>query len=128
MQPNDTKYNNIQQESFENIRIDHNRRKVLKFGNLKCEREKRNFINEARHSLRTCTIIPSLKNAFEDCVSEPIKKANLLNYRLSKLGTNLGARNNFTDFLGDQDFTNIETFRFQLIGLFKCKTFLKQLN
>ena len=61
-------------------------------------------------------------------VSERPKKTNLLNYRFSKQGDYLGARKNFTDFLDDQDFTNIETFRFQPICLFKDKTILEQLN
>ena len=56
------------------------------------------------------------------------KKANLLNYRFSKLGDYLGDSKNFADFLDDQNFTNIKTFRFQPIILLKCKTFLKQLN
>ena len=73
MQPNDTKYHDIQCEIIENIRNDRNKRNILNFGNLKSEREKWNFIKEARTSRRTCTVIPLLKIAFGDCVSEPKK-------------------------------------------------------
>ena len=44
------------------------------------------------------------------------------------MGEYLGDSKNFTDFFDNQEFTNIKTFRFQPISLFKCKTFLKQLN
>ena len=128
MQPNDTKYHDIQKELIETIRNDRIKQNIIKSGNLKNEREKWNFIFEARNSRRTCSVIPSLKNASGDCVSEPRKKPNLLNYRFSKLGDYLGDSKNFTDFLDDLEFTNIRTFRFQPINLFKCKTFLKEIN
>ena len=73
MQPNDTKYRDIKKEFIENIRNDRNKRNILNIGNLKSEREKWNFINEARNPRRTCTVIPSLQSAFGDCVSEPEK-------------------------------------------------------
>ena len=74
MQPNDTKYHDKQNNLFENIRNDRNNRNILIFDTLKIEREKWNFITEARNSRGTCTVIPSMKNAFGYRVSEPIKK------------------------------------------------------
>ena len=40
MQPNDTKYHDIQKELIENIRNDRIKQNILKFGNLKYEKEK----------------------------------------------------------------------------------------
>ena len=40
MQPNDTKYHDIQKELIENIRNDRIKQNILKFGNLKSEKEK----------------------------------------------------------------------------------------
>ena len=74
MERNDTKYHDIQKELIENIRKDRNKRNILNIWNLKSERESWNFLNEARNSRRTCTVIPLLKNAFGDWVPEPKKR------------------------------------------------------
>ena len=107
MQPNDTKYHDVQSRLIESKRIDGSKRNNLNFGNLKSEREKWNFINKARNFRQTCTVIHTLKNAFGDCVSEPMKSPKLANYRFSKVGEYLSARNNLTYFLDDQEFTNL---------------------
>ena len=56
---------------------------------------------------------------FLEIVFLSAKKANLLNYRFSKLGDYLGESKSFTDFPDDQDFTNVKTSRFQTITIFK---------
>ena len=45
-----------------------------------------NLINEVRNKSRTGTKILSLKNCFEDVITDSKKIANLLNYKFSKLG------------------------------------------
>ena len=67
MNPNDLKYEDIQQQFIRNLNLDRDENKSKYFLELTNEREKWNFINEARNSLRTKTVIPSLKNVFGDC-------------------------------------------------------------
>ena len=69
------------------------------------EREKWNFINEARNSLRTKTVIPSLKIVFGDYVTDQQEVANLLSYRFSKL----------RGFIGQWKFSKEETFNISSI-------------
>ena len=66
MQPNDTKYHDIQKEFIENKKYDRSKQYIFNFGKQKIERDKWNFINEARTSRRPCTVFPSLKFAFGD--------------------------------------------------------------
>ena len=49
-------------------------------------RKRWNLMNEIRNSTRTRNHIYSLKNVFNNYVTEPKKIANLLNYRFSQLG------------------------------------------
>ena len=86
-------------------------------------------MNEARNSLRTKTVIPSLENVFGDYVTDQKKVANLLNYRFSKLG----------DFIGQWKFFKEETFNISLIPnlakfgfhpitLYECKKIVRSSN
>ena len=93
------------------------------------EREKWNFINEARNSLRTKTVIPSLKIVFGDYVTDQQEVANLLSYRFSKL----------RGFIGQWKFSKEETFNissipnsakfgFHPITLYERKKIVRSLN
>ena len=62
------------------------------FQNLTSEKDKWNFINEARNAHRTKTHISSLRNSFGDLITDPKRIANLLNYRFSKLGDYAGKK------------------------------------
>ena len=53
MNPNDLKYEDIQQQFIRNLNLDRDENKSKYFLELTNEREKWNFINEARNSLRT---------------------------------------------------------------------------
>ena len=90
MNPNDLNYEDIQQQFFRNLNSDRDENKSKYFLELTTEREEWNFINEARDSLRTKTVILSLKNDFGDIVTDQKKVANLLRYRFSNLGDFIG--------------------------------------
>ena len=83
------KFNRISLKKINENRFAHN---FNTFKNLKTEREKWNFINEARNSKKSKTKISSLKNVFGDIYTDQNKIVNLLNYRFSKLGDYLGSK------------------------------------
>ena len=74
------KFNRISVKKINGNRSAHN---ANTFKNLKTEREKRNFINEARNSKKSKTDISSLKNVFGDIYTDQNNIVNLLNYRFS---------------------------------------------
>ena len=55
-------------------------------------------INEARNAERTETHISSLRNSFSDSKTDPMRIANLITYRFSKLG----------DYCGEKTLTKTE--------------------
>ena len=83
---------------------------------------------EARSSLKTKTIISSLKNVFGETVLDQTKIANLLNYRFSKLGDYLGGIRTFSEERIDGATEHKSKFKFYPIRIFECTTIVKQLN
>ena len=60
------------------------------------------FLSEARSTLKTKTKISSLKNVFGETILNQTKRANLQNYRFSKLGDYLGGIRTFTEEFIDE--------------------------
>ena len=90
-------------------------------------RKRWNLMNEIRNSTRTRNHIYSLKNVFNDYVTEPKKIANLLNYRFSKLRTFIlqdETCENIEDFAG----RSAKTFSIRCITEFECLQCIKKLN
>ena len=104
MNPSDAKYKLFQ--TVESLNSDRNDYLKNDFADLTNDREKWNFINEARKSLKTKTIISSLKNVFGETVLDQTKIANLLNYRFSKLGDHLGGIRTSSEELIDSSIRN----------------------
>ena len=98
------------------------------FKNLKTEREKWNFINEARNSKKSKTEISSLKNVFGDIYTDQNKIVNLLNYRFSKLGDYLGSKQ--IPYRSSKEIVMSKSlmFEFEPISIYTCKKFLKELH
>ena len=128
MNPSDAKYKLFQSNFIESLNSDRNDYLTNVFADLSNDREKWNFINEARKSLKTKTIISSLKNVFGETVLDQTKIANLLNYRFSKLGDYLGGIRTFSEELIDGAIRNKTTFKFNPITLFECKQIVRQLK
>ena len=128
MNPSDAKYKLFQSNFIENLNSDRNDYLTNVFADLSNDREKWNFINEARNSLKNKTIISSLKNVFGATVLDQTKIANLLNYRFSKLGDYLGGIKTFSEELIDGAIKIKTKFKFTLITLFECKQIVRQLK
>ena len=128
LHPDDTSYNLLQQSFCENLsenRLSHN---TSIFKQLQSDRQKWNFINEARNSKRRKTEIVSLKNSFGDIITDQKKIVNLRKYRFSKLRDYIGSKQKT---FGEENEARVEanvTFKFQPITLFTCKNFLKNLT
>ena len=128
MHPDDISYNLIQQNFCEKLNENRLSHKTNIFKQLQSDRQKWNFINEARNSRRCKTEIVSLKNSFGDIITDQKKIVNLLNYRFSKLGDYIGSKQKtFDDEIETRVKANV-TFNFQPITLFTCKKFVKELN
>ena len=88
-------------------------------------RKQWNLINEVRNISRTGTKILSLKNCFEDVITDSKKIANLLNYKFSKLGEFLlnkpTIKQNFQQI-------NPNLFSFRFFTTFECRKALNNLN
>ena len=97
------------------------------FRNLTSEKDKWNFINEARNSKRTKANISSLKNSFGDLITDPKRIANLLNYRFSKLGDYAGKKSSY-EKLNNKIPERKSSFRFQPISIFDIKKHIHNLN
>ena len=117
MNPSDAKYKLFQNNFIVSLNSDRNHYLTNVFADLSNDREKWNFINEARKSLKTKTIISSLKNVFVDTVLDQTKIANLLNYRCSKLGDSLVGIRTFIEELIDGSIRNKTKFKFNPITL-----------
>ena len=79
MHPYDISYKEIQQNFVEKINENRTAHNFNTFKNLKSEREKWNFRNEARNSKNSKTEILALKNVFGDIYTDQQKIVNLLN-------------------------------------------------
>ena len=82
---------------------------------------------EIRNSTRTRSHIYSLKNVFNDYVTEPKKIANLLNYRFSQLGKFIlqdETCEKIEDFAG----RSAKNFSIRCITEFECLQCIKKLN
>ena len=104
---------------------DHLQFKSNTFANLKTDRQKWNFINEARNSQRCKTSIPSLKNSFKDVITNQTSIANLLDNKLSKFGDYLGS---FSNYIETFKFATKKSFKFQPISIYKSQKVLRSLN
>ena len=62
------------------------------FKQLQSDRQRWNFINEARISKKSESETVSLKNSIRDIIPDLNKILNLLNYRFSKLGDYVGSK------------------------------------
>ena len=122
------KYEEIQSKFVENLNSDRNDYKTKHFADLSMDRERWNFINEARNSLETKTNISSLKNVFGDIESNQKKIANLLNYRFSKLGDYLGQNRPYEEEFFNETRENVDKFKFTPISIFECKKIVRGLN
>ena len=92
MHPDDISYNLIQQNFCEKLNENRLSHKTNNFKQLQSDRQKWNFINEARSSRRCKTEIVSVKNSFRDIITDQKKVVYLLNYRFSKLGDYIGSK------------------------------------
>ena len=90
--PNNENYQLNQNKLLESLNSDEMNKQIEFFRNLTSEKDKWNFINEVRNSLRTKTHISSHRNSFGDLITDPKRIANLLNYRFSKLGDYAGKK------------------------------------
>ena len=88
-------------------------------------RKQWNLINEARNNSRTGTRILSLRNCFEDVITDSKKIANLLNYKFSKLVEYLLNKPTI-----NQNFqqVNPNMFLFRFFTTFECRKALNNLN
>ena len=94
------------------------------FNGFTSEKDKWNFINEARNTRRSNVQIHSLRNCFGDTVTDDLRMANLLNYRFSKLGDYSGV---VKKFISSEHLINDE-FQFQPISIYECRKQIKSLN
>ena len=97
------------------------------FRNLTSEKDKWNFINDARNSQRTKTHISSLRNSFGDLITDPKRIANLLYYRFSKRGDYAGKRTPYKK-LNNKTPERKSLFRFQPSSIFDIKKHIHNLN
>ena len=90
--------------------------------NSTSERKKWNLINELRNSVKTTTTVYSLKNSFNEIITEKTKIASLLNLKFSKLGEFFESRNYTLDL---PMVRQKNTFSFRFVTKFEClKTLL----
>ena len=81
------------------------------------ERKKWNLINELRNSVKTTTTVYSLKNSFNEIITEKTKIASLLNLKFSKLGEFFESKNYTVDLPMVRQ-KNIFSFKF--VTKFEC--------
>ena len=122
MDPNDVKYQKVHNQFLDNFEENRFQDQLKVFNNLESDKDKRNFINEARNCKKTKTEINSLRNSFGDLVTDQTKIANLLNYRFSKLGDYLGKQKLYTE--NSHDLKTSAPFTFHPISLYECKRHL----
>ena len=89
MHPDDISYNIIQQNFVENVNKNRAAHNFNTFNSLKSERQKWNFINEARNSKKPKLRFYHSKTFLATYI---LTNVNLLNYRFSKLGDYLGSK------------------------------------
>ena len=125
MKPNNKVYTTLKSQFLDNIQDDQVNYQTNWFKTLTTEKGKWNFINEVRNEKRTKTEIRSLRNCFDDIVTDEKKVANLLNYRFSKLGDYLGETKIYPK---SNEVLCQKKFQFQPISLFQCKKLIKNIN
>ena len=125
--PNDENYHLNQNKLLESLNSDEMNKHIEFFRNLTSEKDKWNFINEARNSQRTKTNISSLRNSFGDLITDPKRIANLLNYRFSKLGDYASKKIPYKK-LNNKNPERKSLFRFQPISIFDIKKHIHNLN
>ena len=81
------------------------------------ERKKWNLINEVRNSVKTTTTVYSLKNSFNEIITEKTKIDSLLNLKFSKLGEFFESRNYTVDL---PMVRQKNTFSFRFVTKFDC--------
>ena len=90
-------------------------------------RKRWNLMNEIGNSARTRTHIYSLKNVFNDYVTEPKKIATLLNYKFSKLGKFI-LSDATSEYINDFACGSAKTFLMRCFTEFECLQCIKKLN
>ena len=126
MDPNDVNYQKVHIQFLDNFEENRFQDQLKVFNNLESDKDKWNFINEARNCKKTKTETNSLRNSFGDLVTDQTKIANLLNYRFSKLGDYLGKQKPYIE--NSHDSKTSAPFTFHPISLYECKRHLKTLN
>ena len=126
MDPNDMNYQKVHNQFLDNFEENRFQDQLKVFNNLESDKDKWNFMNEARNCKKTKTEINSLRNSLGDLVTDQTKIANLLNYRFSKLGDYLGKQKPYTE--NSHDSKTSAPFTFHPISLYECKRHLKSLN
>ena len=81
------------------------------------ERKKGNLFNEVRNSVKTTTTVYSLKDSFNEIITEKTKIANLLNLKFKKLGKFFESRNYTLDL---PMVRQKKTFSFRFVTKFEC--------
>ena len=90
-------------------------------------RKRWNLLNELRNSARTRTHIYSLKNVFNDFVTEPKKIATILNSRFSQLGKFILSVKT-CKYIEDFGGRSAKTFSISYITEFECLQCIKKLR
>ena len=122
--PSDPHYIELKHQFLEKINQDKIQYQINVFNGFTSEKDKWNFINEARNTRRSNVQIHSLRNCFGDTVTDDLRMANLLNYRFSKLGDYSGV---VKKFISSEHLIN-EEFQFQPISIYECRKQIKSLN
>ena len=126
--PYNINYQKLQNNLVENMGRDFLHNKVLTFNSLDTVIDEWNFINEARNVKSTETETTSLKNSFSDTITDQKRIADLLNYRLSKLGDYFGQAKLYKNQPCEAIANNRKTFIFHPISGSECKKHVKNLN
>ena len=116
--PNEVAYKTLEHDFIDNLSANEMEHRKKYFNGLTSEKDKWNFINEARNANRTATTISSLQNCC-DLVTDDSQIANLLMYRFSKLGNYLGDCKGYIPQL--ESVNKYNEYTFQPISLFECK-------
>ena len=101
---------------------------IFSFNNLPKDKDEWNFINEARKTRRTKTILSCFKISFGDSFADQKRIAYLLNYRYSKLGECFDLNKPSIDQSCDEISLNNKTLRFRSISRYESRKYFESLN